>query len=174
MMAIIMGARTSETLRRASDLGIAFQLTNIARDVVPDAAAGRLYLPATWLRDAGVQATTEAVADPQNRSAVAAVTARILEEAERYYVSARYGLAELPLRSAWAVAAARRIYRDIGVIVKSRGEQAWDTRAVVSRRRKLAGLAWGGLSVGRASLVCAVAGAPDRNLLWTHPALGDS
>ena len=56
MMANIMGVRDAPTLDRACDLGIAFQLTNIARDVMEDAAAGRVYLPAAWLRDAGVPA----------------------------------------------------------------------------------------------------------------------
>jgi phytoene synthase len=169
MMAMVMGVRDRETLNRASDLGLAFQLTNIARDVIPDAEAGRLYLPELWLADIGV--APHEVADPAKRAAVAEVTARVLEEAERYYISARYGLARLPLRSAWAVAAARKVYRDIGALVKSRGEAAWAQRAVVSRQRKLAGLAWGGLSVGRASLVCAIAGAPARTGLWTHPGL---
>jgi phytoene synthase len=54
MMAWIMGVRDEETLDRACDLGIAFQLTNIARDVVEDAESGRVYLPDSWLRDAGL------------------------------------------------------------------------------------------------------------------------
>ncbi|HKJ61756.1 MAG TPA: squalene/phytoene synthase family protein, partial [Hyphomicrobiales bacterium] len=53
MMAMIMGVRDSETLDRASDLGIAFQITNIARDVMDDVALGRVYLPAQWLREEG-------------------------------------------------------------------------------------------------------------------------
>jgi len=50
MMARIMQVRDAPTLRRASDLGIAFQLTNIARDVVEDALGGRCYLPEQWRR----------------------------------------------------------------------------------------------------------------------------
>ena len=52
MMAMIMGVRDTPTLNRAADLGIAFQLTNIARDVVPDALEGRVYLPSDWLDEA--------------------------------------------------------------------------------------------------------------------------
>ena len=44
-MAVLMGARDAAALARACDLGVAMQLTNIARDVGEDARAGRLYLP---------------------------------------------------------------------------------------------------------------------------------
>ena len=54
MMTLMMGVREPQTLARACDLGIAMQLTNIARDVGEDARAGRLYLPLCWLREAGV------------------------------------------------------------------------------------------------------------------------
>ena len=53
MMAQIMGVRDAPTLQRAADLGIAFQLTNIARDVLDDAGNGRCYLPAAWLPSRG-------------------------------------------------------------------------------------------------------------------------
>ncbi len=55
MMAYVMGVRDRETLNRASDLGIALQLTNIARDVVEDAEMGRVYLPGDWLSEAGLE-----------------------------------------------------------------------------------------------------------------------
>jgi 15-cis-phytoene synthase len=165
MMTMIMGVRTRETLNRASDLGIAFQLTNI-----PDAIAGRVYLPAQWLAEAGVPAGE--VANPAHRQAVFRVVERLLDEADRYYRSARYGLPQLPLRAAWAIAAARRIYRKIGFVVRERGSNAWDTRASVSHRGKMAQAAMGGLSIGRARASKAVKAAPSRDGLWTMPGLG--
>ena len=54
MMALLMGVRDADALARACDLGVAMQLTNIARDVGEDARAGRLYLPLDWLREAGL------------------------------------------------------------------------------------------------------------------------
>ena len=173
MMAMIMGVRDRETLNRACDLGIAFQLTNIARDVVPDAEAGRLYLPADWLAEAGIPATPRDVADPANRAAVFKVAERLLNEAERYYVSARHGLPALPIRAAWAIAAARRVYRDIGGVVRQRRSRAWDQRAVVSRYRKMLSVLYAGLSISRAHLRGALTGAPARVGLWTRPGLGD-
>jgi 15-cis-phytoene synthase len=147
MMAMVMGAKDPAVLRRASDLGIAFQLTNIARDVVPDAGEGRLYLPAVLMAAHGL---TEAnIAARENRPRVFAATRELLDEAERYYASAHAGLPHLPFRSAWAVAAARRVYRDIGAIVRARGAAAWDTRASTSKARKLGGVALAGLDAAR-------------------------
>jgi phytoene synthase len=141
MMAQVMGVREEITRRRAADLGIALQMTNIARDIVDDARAGRLYLPLEWLEEAGIEPAD--VALPANRERLAGVVRRLLDEAERYYASGDLGLRRLPLRSAWAVAVARGVYREIGRLVRARGAAAWDTRAVVSRRAKLAWLSRG-------------------------------
>jgi phytoene synthase len=134
MMASVMGVREHAALARAADLGIAFQLTNIARDVMDDARAGRCYLPESWLREAGVP--PDGLADGKWRPALVAVVMRLLDEAERYYASAMRGLPSLSFRSAWAVATALGVYREIGDIVRARAGAAWDERAVVGRSRK--------------------------------------
>ncbi len=54
MMALLMGRREPEVVARACDLGVAMQLTNIARDVGEDARAGRIYLPIRWFKEAGI------------------------------------------------------------------------------------------------------------------------
>ena len=143
MMASIMGARDAAVLDRACDLGLAFQLTNIARDIVEDARVGRVYVPAGWLREAGIPAAD--VAHERHRAALARVAARLVDHAEPYYDSAMDGVAALPLRSAWAIATARRVYREIGIEVKRRGARAWDARAGTSRATKLRLLALGGV-----------------------------
>ncbi|HYF23528.1 MAG TPA: phytoene/squalene synthase family protein [Caulobacteraceae bacterium] len=135
MMAYVMGVRDEAALRRAQDLGIAFQLTNIARDVVEDAQKGRVYLPQDWLTQAGAEAGE--VASPSKREAVFAVTRRLLETAEPYYDSAKAGLRSLPFRSSMAIAAARGVYREIGRKILRRGPGALDRRAVVGRAMKL-------------------------------------
>lgn len=170
MMARVMGVRDAPTLRRASDLGIAFQLTNIARDVMDDAAIGRVYLPLDWLADAGIPASD--IDDPAHRAAVAAVAMKLLAEADRYYASATYGIAALPFRPAMAIAAARSVYRAIGTKVRSRGAEAWDRRAVISKPFKVATLLTAPLAVLQARAVGAMGPTP-RQGLWTHPALAD-
>jgi phytoene synthase len=135
MMAYVMGVRDERVLKRAADLGIAFQLTNISRDVMDDAANNRLYIPQKWLMQEGVP--HQGVSNPQYRDGVFRCVSRLLAEADRYYASAREGISELPLRCAWAITAADRVYRNIGEIVKSRGSHAWDKRAVTPASRKI-------------------------------------
>jgi len=55
MMCVLMRVRDADALARACDLGVAMQLTNIARDVGEDARMGRIYLPLEWLEEAGVE-----------------------------------------------------------------------------------------------------------------------
>ena len=146
MMALVMGVKPGDlaTLRRAQDLGLAFQLTNISRDVVEDAVNGRVYLPADWLAQAGVP--QDAVAAPEHRAAVAGVVKRLLDVAEPYYTSALNGLPALPWRCAWAIGAARGVYRQIGVEVERLGPRAWDQRVSTSTAQKV-GFAFGGLGM---------------------------
>ncbi|MEM9106846.1 MAG: phytoene/squalene synthase family protein [Pseudomonadota bacterium] len=135
MMAMIMGVRDEAVLDRASDLGLGFQLTNIARDVIDDARAGRVYLPAEWLQATGIEKIDPD--SPEQRKALHTLALRLLDQAEPYYRSAYAGLPALPFRSAWAVAAARRVYRDIGNQLRKKGPQAWDGRVSTSKSRKL-------------------------------------
>jgi 15-cis-phytoene synthase len=168
MMAHIMGVRDEPTLDRAADLGIAFQLTNICRDAVEDARNGRVYLPAELLAAAGVP--TDALAAPEQRDGLAAVVRRILAEADRYYASARLGISRLPFRSAWAVAAARAVYRDIGRLLLDRGAGAWNTRAATGRGRKLALVLLAGGAAAAATRLGKGRESAPRDGLWTRPA----
>lgn len=170
MMAIVMGVDKDDrdTLDRASDLGIAFQLTNICRDIIDDARIGRVYLPAAWLREAGVAPTPAALLDRNNRKAVWSAALRVLAEADRYYESSGPGVRRLPIRAGFAVAAARGVYRDIGRVVRKRGTAAWDERARTSRRRKVA-LAGLGCLQGAGSKTLSFWALPPRPNLWTRP-----
>ncbi len=172
MMAQIMGVKDASTLARASDLGIAFQLTNIARDVIADAHAGRVYLPDDLLARHGLDAAT--ICDPERRDAVAAAVGELLSTAEAYYASAGRGVSALPFRSAWAIASARRVYRDIGRLVRKRGAAAWDRRTSTGRGAKLAGTALAFSDAVRTRFAQTDAGLPaadDRAGLWTPPFL---
>jgi len=165
MMANIMGTRDPAVLDRACDLGLAFQLTNIARDIVDDARIGRCYLPAAWLREAGIP--QHEIALPRHRPALAKIAARLVDYAEPYYDSAYAGLAALPLRSSWAIASARLVYRQIGIEVKRRGPHAWDTRAGTGKLTKLALLLRGGLDALSSRIRTRTAPRPAR--LWARP-----
>jgi phytoene synthase len=136
MMALVMGVPATDeaTLERAQDLGIAFQLSNIARDVREDAEAGRCYLPAEWLREYDLGVAT--VDLEENRRAVANLVHRLIDSVERYERSARRGVSSLPFRSRWAVLSAAGIYGRIGRTVADLGPRAWDQRVVVPRSEK--------------------------------------
>jgi phytoene synthase len=165
MMAQVMGVNDVATLRRAADLGLALQLTNIARDVIEDAKGGRVYLPADWLGAAA--GDPAAVADPTNRAVVFSATERLLAAAEPYYASARWGLKALGFRSAWAIAAARGVYRQIGVKVAAMGPEGMDRRASTSAATKLIRVLEGGLIAARAATLDSWRGEPERPPLWT-------
>lgn len=135
MMTHVMGLRDERALRHAADLGIAMQLTNIARDIVEDAGMGRIYLPLAWLREAEID--EEQIAAPQNRQRLAMLTLRLLHEAEHYYRSGDEGLWHLSFRSACAVTAARHVYSEIGRRLIVKGAAAWDERVYVAGGRKL-------------------------------------
>ncbi len=134
MMSRIMGRGDAAALRRAVDLGIAMQLTNIARDVGEDARRGRVYLPRTWLREAG--SSTEEVLSGRNTPGIAAVNRRVLALAERFYDSGIDGIALLPASCRPAILAAALIYREIGMKVLAVGGDGVTARQRVGGARK--------------------------------------
>ncbi len=137
MMARVMGvaANDHDTLDRACDLGLAFQLNNIARDVWEDDAGGRCYLPVEWLVEADIPPGQHM--KPRYRTELVAMVRRLVDMAEEHEAAARVGAAQLPFRSRWAVLSAANIYGAIGREVRERGTAAWDHRVHTSRLAKL-------------------------------------
>lgn len=140
MMAALMDARDPAVVARACDLGVAMQLTNIARDVGEDARAGRLYLPRDWLRQAGI-APEKWLANPVFTPALGDVVQRLLAIADALYARADTGIGALPLACRPGIGAARRLYAEIGAEVARQGYDSVSRRAVVSGSRKAALLA---------------------------------
>lgn len=146
MMSRIMGRGDEEALQRAIHLGIAMQLTNIARDVGEDARRDRVYLPAAWLAEAGGSA--EDVLALRPTPPVRSVTLRTLDLAEAYYRSGIAGIALLPPSCRPAILSAALLYREIGRRVAANGGDGITGRARVSTPRRLA-------LIGLALLRCA-------------------
>jgi phytoene synthase len=130
MMALLMGADDAAALARATDMGVAMQLTNIARDVGEDARAGRLYLPLEWLREAGMDPAV-LLADPSFSAPLAGVVERLLAAADELYARAAVGIDALPMRYRAAMHAARLLYAEIGRAVERQGLDSVSSRAVV-------------------------------------------
>ena len=95
MMAKIFGVKKKESLQRAIDLGIAMQLTNIARDVVEDEKKNRVYL---------IKSSNDIFQSIKN----------IILKADSFYDSSFEGIRDIPLNSRFSIIVARRVYRQIG------------------------------------------------------------
>ena len=92
MMSKILQVKDKESLRGAIDLGIAMQLTNIARDVVEDKKRNRSYI------DHNFDSIKETI-----------------EMAETFYKSSFPAIKSVPLSSRFSIMVARRVYRKIGM-----------------------------------------------------------
>ncbi len=149
MMCVLMRVRDADALARACDLGVAMQLTNIARDVGEDARAARLYLPIDWFAEAGLHPEAF-LATPEATPAIREMTARLLAEARRLYDRSEAGIRALPLAARPGILAARHVYDGIGAQVRRSGFDSVATRAHTSRRQKLG---WLGRSVVQAGIV---------------------
>lgn len=154
MMCVLMRVRNADCLARACDLGLAMQLTNIARDVGEDARAGRLYLPLGWMDEVGLCAD-RFLASPQVDTRVCILVDRLLTEADRLYARSEAGVPALPVACRPGIYAARHVYGGIGTAVRRNGHDSITHRARTSGRQKLG---WLGLSVLRSGLSMVVPG----------------
>lgn len=142
MMCVLMGVRDADALARACDLGVAMQLTNIARDVGEDALENRIYLPLDWLDEAGVD-RDRFLADPKPTKAIRHMVKKLVMEANRLYMRSEAGVAALPRSCRPGIYAARFIYAGIGGQLTTMGYDSISSRA---RTTKLQKMGWLGQS----------------------------
>lgn len=137
MMCHVLGVRRERAVKHGVHLGMAMQLTNIARDVTEDWERGRLYLPrelAPALHDARrSSAFPRALAGDAARA-----VRRLLAKADVLYASGDLGLRYLSFRSRLAVATARRVYSAIGQRILASGADVLAGRAIVPTPEKVA------------------------------------
>ena len=139
LMCHVLDCHTPAARAHAIDLGIAMQLTNIARDVLEDAEMNRRYVPGTWVGNAGPGVILAAAGDPAGPVAlqVRSAVSRLLSLAERFYASGAAGYRYLPWRAHMSIAVAAKVYRQIGVQLAG-ADFAWhEGRQVTSRGAKL-------------------------------------
>lgn len=152
MMCVLMGAREADVLARACDLGLAMQLTNIARDVGEDARAGRLFLPLDWLSRDGIDPEAF-LAAPAPAPGIRRATARLLDHADRLYWRAATGVRRLPLDCRTGILSAGHVYRAIGDQVARAGHDSVTSRARTTRHRKAALVVLSGVQAGLGALL---------------------
>ena len=139
LMCEILNNSDPKAKPHAVDLGIAMQLTNIARDVVEDARMGRRYLPGSWVGNMSPEDIVDAALDPYGPDGVQITRAveRLLDLAESYYASGRAGLAYLPARAHFSIGVAAKVYRQIGRQLL-RSKDSWHgKRQVTSKGSKM-------------------------------------
>lgn len=162
MMCVLMGVRDADALSRACDLGVAMQLTNIARDVGEDALENRIYLPLDWLAEAGID-VDRFLADVKPTKALRMMVKRLVMEANRLYMRSEAGVGALPRRCRPGIYAARFIYAGIGGQLTAMGYDSISARARTSKLQKLG---WLGQSM---LLSAATMVMPRSSVLYAKP-----
>lgn len=126
-------------IQAGNRMGIALQYVNIARDIAVDAKIGRVYIPTTWLKDAG-NAYDSVLRAPQG-SDIEALRSRLLDKAFALYEEARGAIEELPVEARGPIRVAVESYMEIGRVLRQRGYVVKAGRATVPTWRRL-GVAW--------------------------------
>ncbi len=130
MMSILMQTRDADAVARACDLGVAMQLSNIARDIGEDARAGRVYLPLDWMAEESIDVDAWLV-NPTHTPALGRVVKRLLTAADSLYGRVADGVAVLPKSCQPGINAARFLYAEIGREVERANMDSVSQRAVV-------------------------------------------
>jgi phytoene synthase len=139
MSAVIFGYRNPATLDYARDLGIAFQLTNIVRDVGEDARRGRIYLPQEDLARFGVSVSALLGGKPSGD--FTGLMAFEVERAREWYARALGKLPAEDRRAQRAGLAMAAIYRTLLDEIARDGYRVLDRRLALTPLRKL-WIAW--------------------------------
>ena len=121
MMLPIINTKDAEARKHAIDLGIAMQLTNIARDVYEDAKMNRLYLPKEWLGKVSISDLIDNKLDDQKKKLIELSIKNLIELSDKFYANGFSGMKFIPLRTRLAIFFAAKIYKGIGEKIKSGG-----------------------------------------------------
>ena len=121
MMLPIINTKDAEARKHAIDLGIAMQLTNIARDVYEDARMNRLYLPKEWLGQVSISDLIDNKLDDQKKKLIELSIKNLIELSDKFYANGFSGMKFIPLRTRLAIFFAAKIYKGIGEKIKSGG-----------------------------------------------------
>ena len=137
MMLPIINTKDAEARKHAIDLGIAMQLTNIARDVYEDAKMNRLYLPKEWLRQVSISDLVDNKLDDQKKKLIELSIKNLIELSDKFYANGFSGMKFIPLRTRLAIFFAAKIYKGIGEKIKSGGYVYKFERIYLNKLEKL-------------------------------------
>ena len=137
MMLPIINTKDAEARKHAIDLGIAMQLTNIARDVYEDAKMNRLYLPKEWLGQVSISDLIDIKLDDQKKKLIELSIKNLIELSDKFYANGFSGMKFIPLRTRLAIFFAAKIYKGIGEKIKSGGYVYKLERVYLNKLEKL-------------------------------------
>ena len=137
MMLPIINTKDAEARKHAIDLGIAMQLTNIARDVYEDAKMNRLYLPKEWLGQVSTSDLIDNKLDDQKKKLIELSIKNLIELSDKFYANGFSGMKFIPLRTRLAIFFAAKIYKGIGEKIKSGGYVYKLERVYLNKLEKL-------------------------------------
>ena len=136
MMMPIIDVRDSKAKKHAIDLGIAMQLTNIARDIYEDSIINRIYLPKEWIGEVDTPSLKD-IENTQIQNKISDALKRIIKLSNIYYENGFSGLKYIPIRTRLAIYIAAQVYKGIGEKIKSNGFLYDNKRVYLNRFEKL-------------------------------------
>ena len=136
MMQPLILVKNKDANKHAVDLGIAMQLTNIARDIYEDAIMNRVYLPKEWLKEISIEHlkrdSTEEI-----QTQMSAILRKLIDLSEIYYQNGFSGMKYIPIKTRLAIFFAAKIYRAIGIKIKVNNYQYSNKRVYLNKLNKL-------------------------------------
>ena len=116
MMLPIILTDSPDARKHAIDLGIAMQLTNIARDIYEDAKMDRLYLPKQWIGDTSIESLINV--EKINLNKIKIVLKKLILLSNIFYQNGFSGLKYIPFKTRLAIFISAQIYKGIGEKIK--------------------------------------------------------
>ena len=137
MFCNVISLNNESALKHAQDLGIAMQLTNIARDFHEDLFRGFKYIPDSYFKDYNLSFLKNNINNKNVRDDIVSAKLHILNLAEDYYRSGFKGLYYLPYRYRFVVRWAALMYREIGRKILHKPEDFHNTISTISMFKKV-------------------------------------
>ena len=136
MMQPLILVKNKNANKHAIDLGIAMQLTNIARDIYEDAIMNRVYLPKEWLGEISIEhLKNDSINKIQPK--MKDILKKLIDLSEVYYQNGFSGMKYIPIKTRLAIFFAAKIYRAIGMKIKSNNYQYSNKRVYLNKLDKL-------------------------------------
>ena len=136
MMQPLILVKNKNANKHAVDLGIAMQLTNIARDIYEDAIMNRVYLPKEWLKEISIE-HLKSDSNDEIQTQMSAILRRLINLSEIYYQNGFSGMKYIPIKTRLAIFFAAKIYRAIGMKIKCNNYQYSKKRVYLNKLNKL-------------------------------------